>query len=199
MGRITCRLFDKQAPQTVANFIGLAEGTKDWSDPATHEKEHGRPLYDGTIFHRVIPGFMAQGGDPIGTGMGDPGYYVQDEIDPSLMFDVPGRLAMANSGPNTDGSQFFVTEEILPDLNGHYTIFGQCDPSSVLVVKTITRVERDAHDKPLTPVVLKKVTIVPVGQPLPPTTTSPAPAVTPAAGAAPATTATPPALTPRPN
>ena len=112
MGRITCRLFDKQAPQTVANFIGLAEGTKDWTDPQTHEKEHGKPLYDGTTFHRVIPGFMAQGGDPMGNGMGDPGYYIQDEIDPSLMFDVPGRLAMANSGPNTDGSQFFVTEEI---------------------------------------------------------------------------------------
>ncbi len=168
MGRITCRLFDKQAPQTVANFVGLADGTKDWTDPATREKEHGKPLYDGTTFHRVIPGFMAQGGDPLGTGLGDPGYYIQDEIDPSLMFNVPGRLAMANSGPNTDGSQFFVTEEILPDLNGHYTIFGQCDPSSVLVVKTITRVERDAHDKPLSPVVLKKVTIVPVGQPLPP-------------------------------
>jgi peptidyl-prolyl cis-trans isomerase A (cyclophilin A) len=203
MGRITCRLFDKQAPQTVANFVGLADGTKDWTDPATHEKEHGKPLYDGTTFHRVIPGFMAQGGDPLGTGLGDPGYYVQDEIDPSLMFNVPGRLAMANSGPNTDGSQFFVTEEILPDLNGHYTIFGQCDPSSVLVVKTITRVERDAHDKPLSPVVLKKVTIVAVGQPLPPPpaaasapTSAPA---TGATGAAPATTPAPPALTPRPN
>jgi peptidyl-prolyl cis-trans isomerase A (cyclophilin A) len=201
MGRMTCRLFDKQAPQTVANFIGLAEGTKDWTDPATREKEHGKPLYDGTTFHRVIPGFMAQGGDPLGTGMGDPGYYIQDEIDPSLMFNVPGRLAMANSGPNTDGSQFFVTEEMQPDLNGHYTIFGQCDPSSVLVVKTITRVERDAHDKPLTPVVLKKVTIVPVGQPLPPppaaatsATTAPAPAPDSAPTATP-----PPALTPRPN
>ena len=119
-------------------------------------------------FHRVIPGFMAQGGDPIGNGMGDPGYFIQDEIDPSLMFDVPGRLAMANSGPNTDGSQFFVTEEIQPSLNGHYTIFGQCDPSSVLVVKTITRVERDGRDKPMIPVTLKKVTIVPVGQSAPP-------------------------------
>jgi peptidyl-prolyl cis-trans isomerase A (cyclophilin A) len=167
MGRITCRLFDKQAPQTVANFIGLAEGTKDWTDPTTHEKQHGKPLFDGTVFHRVIPGFMAQGGDPMGNGMGDPGYYIPDEIDPSLMFDVPGRLAMANSGPNTDGSQFFITEEMQPPLNGHYTVFGQCDPPSVNVVKTITRVERDDRDKPLTPVVLKKVTIVPVGQPLP--------------------------------
>ncbi len=201
MGRITCRLFDKQAPVTVANFVGLADGTKDWTNPETHVKEHRKPLYDGTIFHRVIPGFMAQGGDPMGNGMGDPGYYIQDEIDPSLMFDVPGRLAMANSGPNTDGSQFFVTEEIQPDLNGHYTIFGQCDPSSVLVVKTITRVERDGRDKPLAPVVLKKVTIVPVGQPLPPlpapVASSPAPA--PATSTAPATTAAPPGLTPRPN
>jgi peptidyl-prolyl cis-trans isomerase A (cyclophilin A) len=128
--------------------------------------------------------------------MGDPGYYIQDEIDPSLMFNVPGRLAMANSGPNTDGSQFFVTEEMQPDLNGHYTIFGQCDPSSVLVVKTITRVERDAHDKPLTPVMLKKVTIVPVGQPLPPLPASPASTAAPATGSAPAA---PPALAPRPN
>jgi peptidyl-prolyl cis-trans isomerase A (cyclophilin A) len=193
MGRITCRLFDKQAPQTVANFVGLADGTKDWTNPETHEKEHGKPLYDGTIFHRVIPGFMAQGGDPMGNGMGDPGYFIQDEIDPSLMFDVAGRLAMANSGPNTDGSQFFITEEPQPSLNGHYTIFGQCDPSSVLVVKTITRVERDARDKPLTPVVLKKLTIVPAGQPLParPASTEAAPA----ANAAPA----PPALTTRPN
>lgn len=196
MGRITCRLYDKQAPQTVANFIGLADGTKDWTNPGTHEKVHGKSLYNGTVFHRVIPGFMAQGGDPLGNGMGDPGYYVLDEIDPSLMFDVPGRLAMANSGPNTDGSQFFVTEEPYPSLNGHYTVFGQCDPSSVLVVKTITRVERDGQDKPLTPVVLKKVTIVPVGQPLPP---SPAAAASPAP-AVPATTANPPtAVTAQPN
>jgi peptidyl-prolyl cis-trans isomerase A (cyclophilin A) len=200
MGRITCRLFDKQAPQTVANFVGLAEGTKDWSDPSTHEKVHGKPLYDGTTFHRVIPGFMAQGGDPIGTGMGDPGYYIPDEIDPSLMFDVPGRLAMANSGPNTDGSQFFVTEEIQPSLNGHYTIFGQCDSSSVLVVKTITRVERDGRDKPLTPVVLKKLTIVPVGQPVPPPpAAASAPASAPSPSAPPAPAPAPPALTPRPN
>jgi peptidyl-prolyl cis-trans isomerase A (cyclophilin A) len=200
MGRITCRLFDKQAPETVANFVGLAEGAKDWSDPTTHEKVHGKPLYDGTIFHRVIPGFMAQGGDPMGTGMGDPGYYIPDEIDPSLMFDVPGRLAMANSGPNTDGSQFFVTEEIQPSLNGHYTIFGQCNPSSVLVVKTMTRVERDGRDKPLTPVVLKKVTIVPVGQPLPPPPApESAPVSAPETNAPPATTTAPPVLAPRPN
>src|SRR6201996_5375800 len=122
MGRITCKLFSKEAPQTVANFIGLADGTKDWTDPKTKEKMHGKPLYDGTTFHRVIPGFMAQGGDPLGSGLGDPGYYIQDEIDPSLMFSVPGRLAMANSGPNTDGSQFFVTEAVQTDLNGDRTV-----------------------------------------------------------------------------
>jgi peptidyl-prolyl cis-trans isomerase A (cyclophilin A) len=121
--------------------------------------------------------------------MGDPGYYIPDEVDPSLMFNVPGRLAMANSGPNTDGSQFFITEESYPTLNGHYTIFGQCDPSSVLVVKSITRVERDARDKPLTPVVLKKVTIVAAGQPLPPKAAEAAPA----ANATPSSTGTAPA------
>jgi peptidyl-prolyl cis-trans isomerase A (cyclophilin A) len=180
MGRITCRLFDKQAPQTVANFIGLAQGTKDWTDPATREKVHGKPLYAGTVFHRVIPGFMIQGGDPLGSGLGDPGYYVPDEISPDLFFDVPGRLAMANSGPNTDGSQFFVTEAVQPHLDGHYTIFGQCDPASVDVVKSIARVERDPGDKPLTPVMLKQITILPVGQPVPP-----AAAATPAAAPAP--------------
>ena len=163
MGPIACRLFDKQAPQTVANFVALAQGTRDWTDPATHEKMHGKPLYKGTVFHRVIPGFMIQGGDPLGSGLGDPGYYLPDEVDPSLAFDVPGRMAMANSGPSTDGSQFFVTEAAQPDLNGHYTIFGQCDPPSVTVVKTISRVERDDRDKPLTPVVLKQITVLPAG------------------------------------
>ncbi len=167
MGRISCRLFDKQAPQTVANFIGLAQGTRDWTDPATHQKVHGKALYPGTVFHRVIPGFMIQGGDPVGSGLGDPGYYVPDEISPELFFDVPGRLAMANSGPSTDGSQFFVTEAVQPHLNGHYTIFGQCDSASVDVVKSISQVERDGNDKPLSPVVLKQITIVPVGQAVP--------------------------------
>ena len=110
MGRITCQFFQRQAPKAVANFIGLAEGTKGWTDPVTHVKHHGKPLYNGTIFHRVIPEFMIQGGDPAGTGMGDPGYQFDDEFDPNLNFDVPGRLAMANSGPNTNGSQFFITE-----------------------------------------------------------------------------------------
>jgi peptidyl-prolyl cis-trans isomerase A (cyclophilin A) len=168
MGRITCQFFQKQAPNAVANFIGLAQGTKDWTDPATNRKQHHKPFYDGTTFHRVIPEFMIQGGDPLGTGTGDPGYSFADEFDPNLNFDVPGRLAMANSGPNTNGSQFFITELGYDSLNQHYTIFGQCDEPSLEVVKNIARVERDSHDKPLTPVVLKKVTIIPEGQPVPP-------------------------------
>jgi peptidyl-prolyl cis-trans isomerase A (cyclophilin A) len=168
MGRITCQFYQKQAPKAVANFIGLAEGTRDWTDPTTHKKMHNKPLYNGTTFHRVIPEFMVQGGDPTGTGMGDPGYTFEDEFDPNLNFDRPGRLAMANSGPNTNGSQFFITEQAYDSLNQHYTLFGQCDDSSVLVVKTIARVQRDSDDKPLEPVVLKKVTIVREGAPLPP-------------------------------
>ncbi|MGO9777995.1 MAG: peptidylprolyl isomerase [Terracidiphilus sp.] len=168
MGRITCQFYQKQAPKAVANFIGLAEGTQEWTDPTTHLKHHSKPYFNGTIFHRVIPGFMIQGGDPTGTGMGDPGYAFRDEFDPNLNFDKPGRLAMANSGPNTNGSQFFITEQAYDSLNQHYTLFGQCDDASVDVVKAIARVPRDGNDKPLTPVVLKKVTIVREGQPLPP-------------------------------
>src|SRR5215469_12673685 len=173
MGRITCQFFQKQAPKTVANFIALAQGTRDWTDPATKKVQHHKPLYDGTVFHRVIPEFMIQGGDPTGTGMGDPGYSFADEFDPNLGFDVPGRLAMANSGPNTNGSQFFITEVPTPHLNQHHTIFGQCDEPSINVVKSIARVQTNSDDKPLVPVVLKKVTIVPEGQPIPP---APAPA-----------------------
>jgi peptidyl-prolyl cis-trans isomerase A (cyclophilin A) len=167
MGRITCQFFQAQAPKAVANFIGLAQGTKDWTDPESKKVQQHKPFYDGTTFHRVIPEFMIQGGDPMGTGMGDPGYQFEDEFDPNLNFDVPGRLAMANSGPNTNGSQFFITEKAYDSLNQHYTIFGQCDEASVLVVQTIARVERDSNDKPLTPVLLKKVTIVPEGQSVP--------------------------------
>jgi peptidyl-prolyl cis-trans isomerase A (cyclophilin A) len=168
MGRMVCQLFQKEAPNTVANFIGLATGTKEWTDPATSAKVKGKPFYDGTIFHRVIPDFMIQGGDRLGTGGGDPGFYFDDEFNPALRFDVPGRLAMANSGPDTNGSQFFITETPQPELNGKHTIFGQCDAHAVLMVSSIARVQRNAEDKPLTPVVLVKVTIVPVGQPLPP-------------------------------
>jgi peptidyl-prolyl cis-trans isomerase A (cyclophilin A) len=168
MGRITCQFYQQQAPKAVANFIGLAEGAIDWTDPATKKKQHHKPYFDNTTFHRVIPEFMIQGGDPTGTGTGDPGFAFDDEVDPNLNFDRPGRLAMANSGPNTNGSQFFITEQASDSLNQKYTLFGQCDDPSVEVVKTIARVPRDSDDKPLTPVILKKVTIVREGQPLPP-------------------------------
>jgi peptidyl-prolyl cis-trans isomerase A (cyclophilin A) len=187
MGRMTCKLFDKQAPVTTANFIGLAEGSKEWTDPETMKKVKGKPFYNGVTFHRVIPGFMIQGGDRLGTGLGDAGYYFQDEIDPSLQFDVPGRLAMANAGQGptgggTNGSQFFITEEPVDELNGKHTIFGQCDAHSVLIVSSIARVDRDANDKPITPVVINKVTIVRDGQPMPPEPAIAAPAsVTPVA------------------
>jgi peptidyl-prolyl cis-trans isomerase A (cyclophilin A) len=168
MGRLTCKTFDKQAPNAVANFIGLAEGTKDWTVNATHAKQHGKRFYDGLTFHRVIPGFMIQGGDPVGDGTGDPGFMFADEIAPELKFSVPGRLAYANSGPNTNGSQFFITEEAFPDLDGKYTIFGQCDSHSTLLAASIARVVRDSNDKPTTPVVIQHVTIVREGQPMPP-------------------------------
>lgn len=183
LGRLTCKLYDKQAPITVANFTGLAQGTKDWVDPATLKKIHGQPFYNGTTFHRVIPNFMIQGGDRVGDGTGDPGYFFQDEIDPSLTFNVPGRLAMANSGPATNGSQFFITESPVEELNGKHTIFGQCDAQTVSRVASIARVERNANDKPLSPVVIRKITIVPDGQPIPPELASqPAQAVPPPAG-----------------
>jgi peptidyl-prolyl cis-trans isomerase A (cyclophilin A) len=174
MGRITCKLFDKEAPVTVANFVGLATGTKEWTDPTTHQKVQGKPFYDGTTFHRVIPGFMIQGGDRLGTGEGDAGYSFKDEFDPNLNFDVPGRLAMANSGPDTNGTQFFITETPQPHLDQHYTIFGQCDDASLPVVESIARVNRDSNDKPLDPVVLNKVTVIPAGQPVPPAPGAPA-------------------------
>ena len=167
MGRLACKLYDKQAPITVANFISLAQGTKDWVDPKTLKKVHAQPFYNGTTFHRVIPNFMIQGGDRAGDGTGDPGYFFQDEFDPNLRFDVPGRLAMANSGPATNGSQFFVTEAPAEELDGKHTIFGQCDAHSVTLVGAIARVERNANDKPETPVVINRITIIPDGQPIP--------------------------------
>jgi peptidyl-prolyl cis-trans isomerase A (cyclophilin A) len=185
MGRLTCKLYDKQAPITVANFIGLSEGTKDWTDPKTLQKVHGQPFYNGTTFHRVIPGFMIQGGDKLGDGRGDPGYYFQDEFDPSLTFSEPGRLAMANSGPSTNGSQFFITEAPVEQLNNKHTIFGQCDAHSVLTAASIARVMRNADDKPDTPVVINKITIVREGQPIPPEPTLPAATPVPAAATAP--------------
>jgi peptidyl-prolyl cis-trans isomerase A (cyclophilin A) len=162
-GKLTCTLFPDKALIGVANFIGLARGTKDWTNPATGRKMHGVPLYSGTIFHRVIPDFMIQGGDPMGTGMGDPGYKFKNETSPDLLFDRPGRLAYANAGPNTTGSQFFVTEVAYPSLNGGYTIFGQCDDASVELVKKIARMPRDANDKPNDPVKIVKITILHAG------------------------------------
>jgi len=159
-GKMRCTLFEKQTPETVANFIGLATGTKDWKNPASHATKHNTPLYDGTIFHRVIPNFMIQGGDPAGNGSGDPGYSFKDEIVPTLTFDRPGRLAMANSGPNTNGSQFFITEVPTPHLNGRHTIFGQCDPATVTLVKQITRMARDPRDdRPFRPVKIAHISI----------------------------------------
>ncbi|ADW68437.1 peptidylprolyl isomerase [Granulicella tundricola] len=167
MGRLTCKFFDKQSPLATENFISLAEGKKDWTDPKTLKKIHGVRFYDGTTFHRVIPGFMIQGGDHAGDGTGDAGYFFDNETTPGLYFDVPGRLAMANAGPNTNGTQFFITELPQPDLDGKYTIFGQCDAHSVLIVATIARVDRNNQDKPITPVLLNKVTIVKEGQAIP--------------------------------
>jgi peptidyl-prolyl cis-trans isomerase A (cyclophilin A) len=160
VGKLTCKLYEKEAPETVANFIGLATGTKDWKSPTTGATKHGVPLYDGTIFHRVIPNFMIQGGDPAGNGTGDPGYKFKDEIVATLTFDRPGRLAMANSGPNTNGSQFFITEVPTPHLNGHYSLFGQCDQASVELVKKIARMASDPNNnRPFRPVKINHITI----------------------------------------
>ena len=159
-GDLTCELFPKQAPKTVENFIGLAMGTKDWKNPETGKTEHGVPLYSGTIFHRVIPNFMIQGGDPLGTGEGSPGYSFEDEFSPDLKFDVPGRLAMANSGPNTNGSQFFITEVPTPHLDGRHTIFGQCTDASVELVKDIARRATDPRDnRPYDPAKITSIEI----------------------------------------
>ena len=160
MGKLTCTLFPKQAPKTVANFVGLANGTKEWTDPFKGTKKKGVPLYDGTIFHRVIPNFMIQGGDPIGKGTGGPGYSFEDEFSSDLSFDRAGKLAMANSGPNTNGSQFFITEVPTPHLTGKHTIFGQCDDASVALVQKIARVATDGrNDKPSEPIKITHITI----------------------------------------
>ena len=158
-GKLTCKLFPDKAPMGVANFIGLSNGTKDWTNPVSHSKKQGVPLYDGTIFHRVIPNFMIQGGDPKGDGTGDPGYAFKNETSPDLKFDRPGRLAYANAGPGTNGSQFFITEVPYPSLNGGYTIFGQCDDPSVALVKEIARMGRDSNDRPYRPVKINHITI----------------------------------------
>src|ERR1700676_4025870 len=160
-GTLRCKLFEKETPITVKNFIDLATGAKDWTNPVSHAKKHNTPLYDGTIFHRVIPDFMIQGGDPAGNGTGDPGYKFKNEASPDLLFDRPGRLAYANSGPGTNGSQFFITEVATPHLNGGYTIFGQCDEATVALVKQIAHMATDpTNDKPFRPVKIVHISIV---------------------------------------
>jgi peptidyl-prolyl cis-trans isomerase A (cyclophilin A) len=157
-GTIVCRLFEADAPKTVTNFIDLAEGKRDWTHPTSGKKSKDR-LFDGTIFHRVIPNFMIQGGDPAGTGFGGPGYKFEDETKGSPQkFDKPGRLAMANSGPNTNGSQFFITVAPTAWLTGNHTIFGEVVDGQDVANK-IANVPRGAQDKPKKDVVLQSVVI----------------------------------------
>src|SRR6476620_10187091 len=157
-GTIVCRLFEKEAPKTVANFIELAEGKREWTHPTTRAKSSDK-LYDGTVFHRVIPDFMIQGGDPAGTGMGGPGYKFDDETKGSPhKFDKPGKLAMANAGPNTNGSQFFITVAATPWLTGNHTIFGEVVEGKDVVEKIVSA-PRNKQDKPLKDIVVKSVTI----------------------------------------
>jgi len=157
-GTIVCRLFEQEAPVTVKNFIELAEGSREWTHPTTSAKSN-QPLYNGTVFHRVIPDFMVQGGDPTGTGMGGPGYKFQDETKGSPhKFDKPGKLAMANSGPNTNGSQFFITVAATPWLTGNHTIFGEVVEGQDVADK-ITKLPRNRQDRPNKDVVLNSVKI----------------------------------------
>jgi peptidyl-prolyl cis-trans isomerase A (cyclophilin A) len=159
MGDIRITLFPDHAPKTVRNFTGLAEGTQEWTDPRVRAKSTA-PLYDGTIFHRVIPGFMIQGGDPLGTGTGGPGYRFNDEFHGDLVFDKPYLLAMANAGPNTNGSQFFITVEPTPWLNMKHSIFGEvADQESRDVVDAIAAVPTGRADRPNTDVVISSITI----------------------------------------
>jgi peptidyl-prolyl cis-trans isomerase A (cyclophilin A) len=158
-GPIRLELFPNHAPKTVRNFVELAEGTRDYTDPNTREKGSG-PYYDGTISHRVISGFMVQMGDPTGTGRGGPGYEFGDEFHPELRFDRPYLLAMANAGPGTNGSQFFITVGPTPHLNNRHTIFGQvADEQSAKVVDSIASTPTNAQDRPLDDVVIERVTI----------------------------------------
>ncbi|HEX6465845.1 MAG TPA: peptidylprolyl isomerase [Terriglobales bacterium] len=158
LGKITCKLFEQEAPMTVKNFIELAEGTREWTSPKSRQKVKDK-LYDGTIFHRVIPDFMVQGGDPMGTGMGGPGYQFADETKGSPhKFDKPGKLAMANAGPNTNGSQFFITVAPTTWLTGKHTIFGEVVEGQEIVNK-MTQVDRDRNDRPRKDVVLNSVKI----------------------------------------
>jgi peptidyl-prolyl cis-trans isomerase A (cyclophilin A) len=157
-GTITVRLFSKDAPKTVENFVGLATGEKEWVHPGTLEKMKGVPLYDGTIFHRCMKDFMIQGGDPLGRGTGGPGYKFEDEFQSGRRFDKPGLLAMANSGPNTNGSQFFITVAPTTWLNNRHTIFGEVI-SGQEVADRVANVIPKNGERPRTDVVIKKLTI----------------------------------------
>ena len=160
-GPIRLQLFPDHAPATVRNFVELAEGTKDYIDPRTGQKGSG-PYYDGTISHRVIAGFMIQLGDPTGTGRGGPGFQFADEFHPELQFDRPYLLAMANSGPNTNGSQFFITVARTPHLNRKHTIFGEvADAESRAVVDSIAKTQTGRNDRPVTPITINSVTVAP--------------------------------------
>ncbi len=156
-GNFTVRLFEAQAPNTVANFVGLAEGTKEWTDPRTNKKVK-QPYYDGIVFHRVIDGFMIQGGDPLGKGIGGPGYEFADEFHPSLRHDRAGIMSMANRGPNTNGGQFFITLGPTPHLDNRHSVFGEV-VDGLDVVKKIGRARTDARDRPTPDVTIQKVTI----------------------------------------
>ena len=157
LGVIVIRLYDDKAPKTVENFVGLASGTKEWTDPKTGEKVK-RPLYNGTLFHRVIPGFMIQGGDPLGRGTGGPGYKFADEFNPDLRHNKAGILSMANSGPNTNGSQFFITLGPTPHLDNRHSVFGEVAQGQD-VVAAIVNAPRGPNDRPLKDVVLQEVII----------------------------------------
>ncbi len=158
-GDILVELFGDQAPVTVQNFVNLAEGSKEWQNPATGQKSN-EPLYNGTVFHRVIEGFMIQGGDPLGSGRGGPGYQFKDEFHPDLRFDRPYLLAMANAGPGTNGSQFFLTVGPTPHLNRKHTIFGEvADADSRAVVDQIAKTPTDHSDRPREDITITSITV----------------------------------------
>jgi len=158
-GRIVCKLFTKESPKTVENFVGLATGEKPWTHPETDEKKTSTPLYDGTIFHRCIADFMIQGGDPLGRGTGGPGFKFEDEVKSGLKFDRPGLLAMANSGPNTNGSQFFITVIPTTWLTNKHTIFGEVITGQSVVNKVANEIPKGPGDRPKTDVKIKKLSI----------------------------------------